>query len=536
MSIRLIACFTQLSYSHPDEWYQTVELGHFISSGMISQTQEFFLHIRNLTWPSLISAAFSFSEKIFPNHVFARFTMMKLLTALMDLGLVWGWMQMVVRRTQGLPSFWAHLGCGMLILCPMMVAESVRPSQEHLSAVAFWVALGFSVSRRFFLSGVAGALTGVFRYPSGLLGLGLFFCGSRKWLVVVLGLGLGAVLGGFADFWIYGRPYESFWMYLQYNVWSGLAARNFGVQTVGEYGRYLYDVWRGPLLPIGVLFVLTVPVGWGRGLLKKEIWAWSLLFYVLGHSVGTAHKEPRFMAPVFVLFLWASFEGVLTISQFKKHRFLETWMRSRWVRVLLLGVALGWGASLVRALWGETWRMTDNYLEVSRHIAESDAKVCAVISVRRPASFLLPTGVPYGFFPADRSHSSFLDRETRPLIWLNRQAQCEGESERVLLQPYRPDAQWELQENCRLLSSGILRWVPRSSWGTFLERGWVAAPWYRCPSQVLAGFRKPEVRKILATEMPLIKSLPSVQASAEEILELLQKQGNGFVDGTLGDY
>ncbi len=515
---RVVACFTQLSYSHPDEWTQTVEFGHFLASGVISQTQEFFLHMRNLSWPMLISVVFRLAEWMAPGDVLVRMTGLKLLTAGLDLGIFWGWTRLVLVRTRGMDSKWNHLGYGVLALCPWAVMESVRPSLEHLSAIALWIGLGCSAIGRTGFAGVAAAWTGVFRYPSGLLALGFLALPPRSWARLALGAGTGLLLGGLADAWFYGRPFESLWMYLQFNIWTGLSARNFGAQSAAEYLRYFRDAWAGILLPWGLLVAILAPLGFWQGLKSRATWAWSLFFYGVGH-LWIAHKEPRFMAPVFLLVLWASFEGAIWIFKFKKIRKLNRPL----VILLLLSGSLG----MVRVLWGETWRVTDNYLEVSGHL-KREKSVCAVVTVRKPFSFLLPR-VALAFFPADHHASSFDFMQTRPLIWIQKEAECKpGDS--ILLQPYRPDERWERIYNCEILRSGILKWLPA-------QKEWSAAPWYRCPmQQILSSFARTEERRVLAFEMSRLEPLPLHGVSAEELMSLATQRGKGFRDGTLGDW
>ncbi len=171
-SLRFVATFSQLHYGHPDEWYQTVELAQLIGSGFASYSESITFHLRNLTWPTMLSWVIGFTNSITDFSVFWRLWSVRAFTALMDLSAIWG-MARILRYSK-LQAGFRNLMWMFWMVAYFAVQDSVRPSQEHLSTIAMWLSLGAGASGNFWLCGFFGALTGVFRYPSGLFGLGIF--------------------------------------------------------------------------------------------------------------------------------------------------------------------------------------------------------------------------------------------------------------------------------------------------------------------------------------------------------------------------
>ena len=89
------------------------------------------------------------------------------------------------------------------------------------------------------------ARTGVLRFSAGVLA--------------------GLVVFGAADWHYYGRPWESLWMYLQYNVFTGTSASFFGSQPVSVYAEFFTWRWaRYPILaPAGIALAIAAGMGYG---------------------------------------------------------------------------------------------------------------------------------------------------------------------------------------------------------------------------------------------------------------------------------
>ncbi len=555
-ALRLAGAFSNLSWGHPDEWFQTVEFANSIAFGFSSQTQEYHLHMRNLSWPALLSGPLRIAHALSPGDPWVRMLAVKLFTASLDVTAL-AFAALLIGTQAPTRRNWAW---GMLVLPWIFVGEAARPGQEHLSALASLCAVGLlavpSPTRAcLVLAGAACAWIGVLRYPSGLFGAGLLLAmvlratrlrakpdrrslADLGWLLG--GVGLGVASGGIADWLFYGRPYESLWMYAQYNVFSGTGELNFGTQTSHEaYLPFLRGSFGGPLILIGISGLVCIPVGIGFGLTRLEPWAWGAVSYLVGH-LAIGHKEPRFLAPLLPWLFWAFYVGAERLV----HR-LPKVREVIWLLRLAVGITFAANALFVaRAVWGERWRASWNYLEIGGWLRERPS--CAVVTVRRPVGALLPwtapttaPETPLGFFPAEPHAPMSASLGSRPLIWTQRAPGCSAGS-RVLLQPTRPEPFWE-KSGCELLPSGVLGVFPRSAWARLLRRNWVSAPWYDCPASVLSLFPKQETRLTLARGMRRIEELPPLGLRGRDFLErawspLKPESDPSLRDGTLGDW
>lgn len=550
LAFRLIGARTNISTGHPDEWFQTVEFAHYIAHGFAGQTPEFFLHMRNLTWPSLLAPWIQLSDWLSGNDLVWRMYFIKLATALADLTTFWALARILAARVD-IPAKWKNWAWALFILPWFSIVESLRPSQEHLSSIALWWVLGALTSpAQSFMAGIALVMTGAFRYPSGLFGAGALAAILLQKLLkrdfakvhlgrLAAGLAAGAVIGGFADWVFYGRPWESFWMYFQYNVLTGLSASNFGTHPATVYLTFFKGALGGVLLPLGIAAIALVPIGLIQGLRRVDPWAFALCFYVAGH-LWIGHKEPRFMAPTLLPILWAIFEGGVFLAKISARIPLRAKQAVAAVAALML---VANSVLLLRALWGETWRTSYNFLRVSDHLASKPA--CAVITLRRPWVGLLPWKTKdrapepaLAFWPAPSHQDSSTFRADRPLLWIAHAPECQ-DGQDVLLQPQKTETAW-LNEGCTLLPSGPMRLFPESTWPKLVEKNWISAPWYRCPANLLKSFPKQEVRTVVATRMRRLPELPPPGIGGEEFLKRawgeLDPQASSQRDATFGDW
>ena len=175
---RIIGAWTYSSWFHPDEWYQSLEFAHLLARGFGFYSQEFSLHLRNLLWPVLLTVPLKIID-FFPAAPlqFSIFTL-QLFIGLLDLGIFWGFWTLLrpqIPSVQKLPGGrWAiPIILGLFFLPWYTVWDSIRPSTEHLSAVAIWLALGCLQLKRFTWAGFWTVAVLAFRYPSGLFSLGL---------------------------------------------------------------------------------------------------------------------------------------------------------------------------------------------------------------------------------------------------------------------------------------------------------------------------------------------------------------------------
>lgn len=557
--IRLVSAATHSVWLHPDEWFQTVEFANLMARGFMSYTQEVDYHLRNLSWPWLLSWALRLSQWIAPEWIALRVYLVQAASGILDLTILWGvWQTLRAFRWRvEFPAWIQNLALALLVVPFFWVADSIRPSQEHLSAIALWLCLGFLARGRWAVSGFFVVAIAAMKYPAGLMSAGIFAAvwlgawkqaSSRLALRFTLGCALGLLAFGWADWVYYGRPWESLWMYVQYNVLTGLSHLRFGAQGPEQYGFYLKGHWGGVLAPLALGLVPFLLYGVYRGIRRLEPWAWALLFYAGGH-LAISHKEPRFLGPIETLLIFGAVAGLAELRPRLRLRSRRTKavMKAAGIAVAVL-LLIANGALFLRALWGETGIAIGTYFELSGHLKRvsqgpEQAPVCAIVTVRRPISSQLPgldaDRIPepaLGFFPVERRKPNFEQTTTRPLIWIEHAPQCEPQT-RALLHLHHPDPRWN-EQGCKLLPSGILRVIPESSWSQALARGWARGSWYECPSRVLSLFSQPETRRVLAREIPKLSTLPGPGISAEELVSRIPQlsKTRGLQDGTLGDW
>ncbi|MGK5086164.1 hypothetical protein WDW86_01285 [Bdellovibrionota bacterium FG-2] len=558
--VRLVAATGNSRWNHPDEWFQTVEFANLILNGVGSFTSEVSLHMRNLSWPTLLGLPLGLARALGSDWVGARFYCVEIFTGLLDLGILWGFWQCLqaLAREKDFPQVlkgWLPWAPALVLLPWFGPVDALRPSQEHLSAIALWLALGALCRGWYFVAGVFCVAVGAFKYPAGTFSLGFFCTMSLRWLFkrdslrfflrYLLGVAAGIFVFGLADWIFYGRPWESLWMYSLFNVFTDLSSRFFGAQSGTIYLDYLTGHWGGALAFVGIpVATLCLPGLW-FGLKNLQPWALALIVYLLAHG-SVPHKESRFIIPVEFLCVWAGIQGLIVLVSIPVMRDMaESIWRNSWFRRLInftVGLSLLVnGAFFVRGLWGERWIAQETFFEVNRHLRENPG-VCGVVSVRRPISLSLPgpSGqVPqpaFGYFPAERRSPVFPQLAIRPLIWIEAPPQCSSDLV-ILLHQHKPDSGWE-ERGCKMLSSGVLKFVPRALWTDLLDWNLVSGTWYRCPSSVLGAFSKTETRKILKHSFDRLPYLPPWRISGDSLLSFYSelKAPLNLADGTLGDW
>ncbi len=173
------------------------------------------------------------------------------------------------------------------------------------------------------VGGLALGLAVVVRYGSAVMVLAalIWLVAARRWRVLAFTClaGLGVALGlGALDQATWGKPFHSFFAYVDFNVLSGQAARQFGASPPGFYLLPFLEgvpVWVWGAVPLGLLalrrrFALSLPL-------------FCAVVY-LAAITATAHKEERFLYPGLVL-------GVLAAAPFVATFVLERGdARLRW--------------------------------------------------------------------------------------------------------------------------------------------------------------------------------------------------------------
>ncbi len=480
----------------------------------------FSLHLRNLSWPWLLSKVILFSDRLSGSDVVSRLWCVRAVTLFFDLLGVWGIFS--VARSSWIGER-KNLFLFLATALWFWVGDAVRPSQEHLAIVFTWIALGAWVRGWWFLAGVA--LAGIFvgKYSVGVLALGLgvgFALDSsegrfRRRLMILVGACSGFVVGGIADWHYYGRPYESLWMYLQYNVFTTHGKDLYGTQPLTAY----WDFFRGRYLPwlFPVLLVGVPSVVWGVARSFKSRasapWALGLALYGTAHLL-IGHKEARFMAP------W---EPLLLIAGVRGWMHLRPWLERKLTK--RVGPVLGAVGALVvitnvvltaRAGWGDLWRYSQTYEQVSEVVRSQRPAPCAVVTPVRPMSVRLASvdgrTLAYGFFAYRGREKITVDSKIPsqfPLLWVEQGPTCKA-SERFLLHMTKPSPRFE-QEGCLLIEQ-----QPQGSVFRLIGKE-VSGPWYTCPASALMVFKRQEARRVLARTLPKFEKLPDLGLSGDAI-------------------
>lgn len=535
--IRVIASYTHSHWFHPDEWCQTLEPANLIAHGFGMHSQEIGLHMRNLTWASLLAGVLKLAHETDPFSIHLRIFGVNLLSGLLDLIVVWGWLRLfakdeIVSKVSPRVKNW---GLALLLLPWFTIYESVSPRAEHLSEISAWAALGFVALESWFMAGIAGVAIAAFRYPSGLISAGiaisvLLHARKTKQAEPVLrflgGVFLGGILFGLADAWIYGRPWESFWMYLQYNIFTGSAARVFGEQGISEYKELLLWNWGTYrfMIPLGIGLAIASLYGLYLGLRKHQPWAICLLIYLAGHLL-VSHKEGRFILPVESMIRWSAFVGACALIPQLLPRLLAKLgpihRKPFFQNSLRFGVAIFLIAQsfvFLHHLRGDFLRDRGVFnelgsllkLQFKPHVKSQNPpqKICGVLIPFEIVSILTPFQNPAESPNPAIGKYRFEDGQdfTTPswkagITWRQKSAQCSND-DAVLVEVHKPNQEIE-HLGCKLVRSGAFA---------------LSLPaWYRCPALVLNRFSSARVDEIFSSSFGKIPKLPNWKITAVEL-------------------
>jgi hypothetical protein len=272
---------------------------------------------------------------------------------------------------------------------------------------------------------------------------------------------------------------------------------------------------------LGLLFAVAFPVGLYRGFKTRQAWFFPLALYLFGHLL-IGHKEPRFMAPVETLMIFAVYQGILEL------RIPPVYFQRGLVALLIVNSAL-----FLRATWGENLKKTQSFEAISSLIQPQD---CAVITVIRPMGVRLPK-IPLGYFPAKTREAitpESGDLAERPVLWQQVAPACQ-DPQTLLIHLTRAHPFWSETQRCELLSSGLLKIVPQSFWPKVTPL--MSGSWYRCPIETLSLFKKQETRKVLATAIRKLEILPGLKTTASDLKRLtLENSDPGIQDGVMVDF
>ena len=301
-----VIAVVQLGRIHPDEVYQLLEPAWHRAHGYGVLAWEWQQGLRNWAAPILLSWLLRLTSLLGFTHPQAN----RALVALPQLALH-GWMllatyRMAARRAGQAGGLLAVLLVGLY--GPVLVFAG-RTMSESISAALLVVAMEAldrkeQSARVGLLTGLVLGLSVVARYGSAVFVLSVlvWLLVARRWRVLaftclsglLVALGLGAL-----DWSSWGTPFHSLSAYLNFNVFTDGAARDYGVNPPGFYV---------PVLLYALPFWLWLTVPLGLEALRRRAVSLPLFCALVYLAVLTAtpHKEERFVYPALVLLVLAA--------------------------------------------------------------------------------------------------------------------------------------------------------------------------------------------------------------------------------------
>jgi len=370
-------------YNVPDELFQIIEPAWGMISGYWYKTWEWERGLRSWVAPGIVAGLFKASMGMGWNDPESMMRVVRLFCALASLSLPL-WMYRSLRIFVG--SRWAGWSALLFSLWPAMIYFSVRSMGEMLAADAFYgvlLILGPTLYeahsapsskasfRKFFFAGLLLGLSFSIRFQMALLILGLFaiYAFRRQWKILLPfagGAALWLLFQGVLDSYTWGNFLHSPIQYLLFNGIEGGAAEHFGADP---WHRYLSLLNRWFSLP-GVLVVL-VGLFFAFKNLKKVLKAKEfgnpvlvnscLLFIFVIPHVLSAHKEDRFLLPIFPLLFFVVCLGLHSLIQKLEVMQISLGKRRALFGLMALFILGAWTNRLVRMPWMNNLPMLEQW-------------------------------------------------------------------------------------------------------------------------------------------------------------------------------
>jgi GPI mannosyltransferase 3 len=302
-----VLAVARLGRIHPDEVYQFLEPAWFRAHGYGVLAWEWRVGLRNWAGPLVAAGLLKLADGLGLTHPVAYRALLAVPQAALHGWMLWAAWRFAERRAGPSGGLLTTLLVGLY--GPVLVFAG-RTLGESLST-AFLVVAMEALDRRErpgragLVAGGALGLAVVARYGSAVVVLAalLWLVGARRWrlLGVTCLAGLGVALGlGALDGATWGRPFHSFFAYMDFNLLSGQAARQFGAAPPSFYlWPFLLAVpaWAWGALPLGVLA--------SRRERALSLPGFCAAVYLVAIT-ATSHKEERFLYPGLVLLVLAA--------------------------------------------------------------------------------------------------------------------------------------------------------------------------------------------------------------------------------------
>ncbi|HEX8826014.1 MAG TPA: glycosyltransferase family 39 protein [Archangium sp.] len=302
-----VIAVAQLGRIHPDEVYQVLEPAWFRAHGYGVMAWEWREGLRNWAVPLVVTGLLKVADVLGLAHPVAYRALIAVPQAALHVWMLWAVYRFAARRAGPGGGLFSALLVGLY--GPVLIFAG-RTLGESLSTAFLVVAMEAldrteRPTRAGLVGGLALGLSVVTRYSSGVMVLAalVWLLGARRWRVLAFtclaGLGIALGLGGL-DLYTWGKPFHSFFAYVDYNVLSSKAANAFGSQPPSFYLPLFFTSlpgWAWVALLLGVLA-------------RRERLALSLPVFCAGAYlaaiVATPHKEERFLYPALVLLVLAA--------------------------------------------------------------------------------------------------------------------------------------------------------------------------------------------------------------------------------------
>jgi len=307
---RLWAAFYDQGIFWPDEIFQTLEPAHRFAFGYGFVAWEFQDGARSWLFPGFIGIVWKLAAWLGFESGPALVILAKVVMVVLSLVSVYVSMRLAEELAG--PTA-ARLTGALTAACPAFLVYASRAMTEMASGPLL-VAAAFLTLRsgraNHWTAGALATLACYARYQNGLFALGLLvlLLAHRRWWDVLHYAG-GAIVvglvGGGLDWLTWGRPYHSFWVYVQYNLIEGKSS----LYGTAPFHYYLSVAWSSTGLAL-IAILVGFLVSWVRA---QGLWL-LVVAYVLAHCL-VPHKEFRFLMPIAPLFLALAGTGLAIITE-----------------------------------------------------------------------------------------------------------------------------------------------------------------------------------------------------------------------------
>ncbi len=305
-----IGAVAQLGRIHPDEVYQALEPAYARAFGYGILAWEWQVGLRNWAVPLFLSLFLRAAAALGLRDPLALRAAVELPQAALHVAALAAAYRYAARRVGPKAALWAVPLVG---LYGPVLTFAGRTLGESVSAAFLVVGLELldrpaARARAYALGGACLGLAVVARYGSAavvvaaLVWLAAARRGRALAFSTLAGLAVALALGGL-DWATWGHPFHSLRAYLDFNLFSGAAAAQFGREPDSFYAGVLargLAPWAWP----GLAFA-----AWKQAPRVSLLLTCGVAY--LGAITAAAHKEPRFIYPALFLLAVAAAPGAL---------------------------------------------------------------------------------------------------------------------------------------------------------------------------------------------------------------------------------